>query len=646
MKKIITALLSLCMILCLSIGLTACGEKECDHSYKDSITAPTCTEQGYTTHTCHCGKEYVDTYVNALDHDYSVYVEEYSSATCEQNRIDTYKCVRCDATENREIEQSAFGHSYKTSIVEPTCTTQGYTKYTCDCGDEYIDNYINALNHNYSIYLSDFSYETCEENRVETYQCERCEQTENREIENTAYGHSFTRYESDNNATCTQDGTKTASCDNYCGETDTQIDVGSSDLMHIYNRQVEDEKFIASEATCSQKKTYYISCECGATGQDTFEVDGYGFHNVINGTCTICNSSATEGLYFNNMGDYYEIASLSYYCYDVDIIIPAFYDGLPVKTIAMSAFSDFTRIKRITMGENITEINLGAFSGCTNLKNLVLPNKLEYIGSGAFARCSSLEEIIIPDSVKTIDACAFANCSSLTKITIGSGVTSIAEDFVLESNNLENIIVSKDNVNYCDIDGNLYSKDGTAFLTYASGKKANSFVIPETVTDVGDDAFSYNTNLNYVTIGSNVENIGSRAFKFCTGLKEIVLPGKIAYVATETFYGCTGLERLVIENGITGFSVRAFYGCTNLTDIVLSNSVKFIDEDCFNACESISRVYYTGTPSDWEKITFLKKNEEIKDTQIFYYVESEADLPDDGKNYWHYVDGTPTAWGI
>ena len=41
-----------------------------EHTYTETVTAPTCTEQGYTTHTCECGDSYVDTYIDALGHDY------------------------------------------------------------------------------------------------------------------------------------------------------------------------------------------------------------------------------------------------------------------------------------------------------------------------------------------------------------------------------------------------------------------------------------------------------------------------------------------------------------------------------------------------------------------------------------------------
>ena len=72
------------------------------HSYKDVVTAPTCTEKGYTTHTCSCGDSYVDTYVDALGHAWdSGTVTKQPTAT--ETGVRTYTCTRCSATKTETI---------------------------------------------------------------------------------------------------------------------------------------------------------------------------------------------------------------------------------------------------------------------------------------------------------------------------------------------------------------------------------------------------------------------------------------------------------------------------------------------------------------------------------------------------------------
>ena len=78
------------------------GETPHKHSYKDVVTAPTCTEKGYTTHTCACGDSYVDTYVDALGHAWdSGKVTKQPTAT--EDGVKTYTCTRCGETKTETI---------------------------------------------------------------------------------------------------------------------------------------------------------------------------------------------------------------------------------------------------------------------------------------------------------------------------------------------------------------------------------------------------------------------------------------------------------------------------------------------------------------------------------------------------------------
>ena len=72
------------------------------HSYKDVVTAPTCTEKGYTTHTCACGDSYVDTYVDALGHawDNGKVTKEPTET---ETGVKTFTCTRCGETKTESI---------------------------------------------------------------------------------------------------------------------------------------------------------------------------------------------------------------------------------------------------------------------------------------------------------------------------------------------------------------------------------------------------------------------------------------------------------------------------------------------------------------------------------------------------------------
>ena len=73
-----------------------------EHSYDAVVTSPTCTEQGYTTHTCSCGDSYVDTYVNALGHSWDS-GKVTKPATQTEAGVKTYTCARCGGTKTEAI---------------------------------------------------------------------------------------------------------------------------------------------------------------------------------------------------------------------------------------------------------------------------------------------------------------------------------------------------------------------------------------------------------------------------------------------------------------------------------------------------------------------------------------------------------------
>ena len=126
------------------------------HSYNAVVTAPTCTEAGYTTYTCHCGDTYIADEVAALGHTAG------ANATC----TTTQNCTVCGVVLN-----PALGHSYNAVVTAPTCTTEGYTTYTCHCGDTYIADEVAALGHNYSAVVTAPTFDS---QGYTTHTCSKC----------------------------------------------------------------------------------------------------------------------------------------------------------------------------------------------------------------------------------------------------------------------------------------------------------------------------------------------------------------------------------------------------------------------------------------------------------------------------------------
>ena len=151
-----------------------------EHSYTAVVTPPTCTEKGYTTHTCACGDSYVDTYVDALGHawDNGKVTKEPTET---ETGVKTFTCTRCSETKTEVIPPLSHKHSYDAVVTAPTCTEKGYTTHTCACGDSYVDTYVDALGHAWD--NGKVTKEpTATETGVRTYTCTRCHETKTESI--------------------------------------------------------------------------------------------------------------------------------------------------------------------------------------------------------------------------------------------------------------------------------------------------------------------------------------------------------------------------------------------------------------------------------------------------------------------------------
>ena len=151
-----------------------------EHSYTAVVTAPTCTEKGYTTHTCACGDSYVDTYVDALGHSWDS-GKVTKQPTEAESGVKTFTCTRCGETKTEVIPALSHEHSYKAVVTDPTCTAKGYTTHTCACGDSYVDTYVDALGHAWDNGTVT-KPATATEAGIKTYTCTRCGETKTETI--------------------------------------------------------------------------------------------------------------------------------------------------------------------------------------------------------------------------------------------------------------------------------------------------------------------------------------------------------------------------------------------------------------------------------------------------------------------------------
>ena len=196
-----------------------------------------------------------------------------------------------------------------------------------------------------------------------------------------------------------------------------------------------------------------------------------------------------------------------------------------------------------------------AFS-CVSLSEIVIPSSVTSIGKGAFSSCNSLSEIVIPSSVTSIGDCAFSSCSSLKYISIPKSVICLnGNPFAEWYGKLE--CLSPNFVYEGDI---LFNKDKSRIISFRK-QNTKSYVIPSSVTSIGDYAFSSCDSLSEIGIPSSVTSIGDSAFSSCDSLSEIVIPSSVTSIGDWAFSFCSSLSEIVIPSSVTSIGDCAFYNC-------------------------------------------------------------------------------------
>jgi hypothetical protein len=187
------------------------------------------------------------------------------------------------------------------------------------------------------------------------------------------------------------------------------------------------------------------------------------------------------------------------------------------------------------------------FASC-NLASIILPSSITQINSKAFDKDTQLTSIILPNKITNINSKAFKGCPKLISIFIPSNVTYISGDAFDGCTCLREIVVSKENPNYSDIEGVLFNKDKTQLVRYPHAS-ASKYVIPENVTSIGQNAFSGCSKLKSITINQNALTIDKFAFNECKGLKEIYCKSPIPPVTDTNIFSDIITCKLHIPKG-------------------------------------------------------------------------------------------------
>ena len=257
-----------------------------------------------------------------------------------------------------------------------------------------------------------------------------------------------------------------------------------------------------------------------------------------------------------------------------------------------------------------------AFFVCINLTSISVPNSVKDIGKWAFAGCSLLSSIDIPNSVISIGNIAFVGCLSLKYISIPESVICLnGNPFGDCEGEIECL-----SANFIYEDDVLFNKDKSEIISFRN-QEIESYIIPDSVTSIGDGAFEGCSSLSSLVIPNSVTSIGDGAFEGCSSLSSLVIPDSVVNIKGNPFYLWKGkLECLsasfiyednvlfnmdksklisfrnqeaksfIIPNGVMSIEKYAFSDCSSLISISVPKSVTSIGDGAFDGCSSLSSI--------------------------------------------------------
>lgn len=235
-----------------------------------------------------------------------------------------------------------------------------------------------------------------------------------------------------------------------------------------------------------------------------------------------------------------------------ELVIPEKLDNLPVRSISDRAFGGpgeaFTTpgysISSLVLPDNLYQISDNAFYKCKNIDSITFGNNIITIGSMAFSY-TNITSLEIPDTVVEIGSYAFSECESLKKVVLGKSMTAVPDSMFQGCTNLSNIEWSE-NIN--TIERSAFSHTGFTTIN-----------LPNTITEIEGEAFSYMDNLEEFVFPDSVTEItGYFVLEHCEKLEKVTIGKGINSIPEYSFSDSPSINELIIPANVTDIHSNIF----------------------------------------------------------------------------------------
>lgn len=259
--------------------------------------------------------------------------------------------------------------------------------------------------------------------------------------------------------------------------------------------------------------------------------------------------------------------------------MPAEYE-LPetVTTIGASVFAGNKNLRKITIGKNVASIGAYAFSKCINLSQVVFKEggtEPLMFGRNVFEYCDSLTEFTFPDRAAATSSYMFAWAEGLERVTLGADTKTLASYTFWYCLSLTTVNVSGQEA----VEGVAVIPEGaTEIASNLFGYTAIRRVsIPNTVTAIGNSAFTNCFDLEELVLPAGLETIGSYVFEK-TSIKQITVPATVTAIGNGAFRYNDKLKKVTFEEGCSVKTIGEYMFLDDvlLTEIVLPDTVETI----------------------------------------------------------------------